>query len=75
MGGDKELVELVELEVRELLNEYGFEGDDTPIVSGSALAAVEGSDAETGEKAILELMTQVDEWIPQPTRDEINLSL
>ena len=69
LGGDKELVELVELEVRELLNEYGFEGDDTPIVSGSALAAVEGSDAETGEKAILELMTQVDEWIPQPTRD------
>ena len=44
LGGDKELVELVELEVRELLNEYGFEGDDTPIVSGSALAAVEGSD-------------------------------
>ena len=69
LGGDKELVELVELEVRELLNEYGFEGDDTPIVSGSALAAVEGSDAETGEKAILELMKQVDEWIPQPTRD------
>ena len=69
LGGDKELVELVELEVRELLNEYGFEGDDTPIVSGSALAAVEGSDAETGEKAILELMAQVDEWIPQPTRD------
>ena len=69
LGGDKELVELVELEVRELLNEYGFEGDDTPIVSGSALAAVENSDPETGEKAILELMSKVDEWIPQPTRD------
>ena len=69
LGGDKELVELVELEVRELLNEYGFEGDDTPIVSGSALAAVENSDPETGEKAIIELMSKVDEWIPQPTRD------
>ncbi|MEL0081287.1 MAG: elongation factor Tu [bacterium] len=69
LGGDKELVELVELEVRELLNEYGFEGDDTPIVSGSALAAVEGSDAEIGENAIKELMSKVDEWIPQPARD------
>ena len=69
LGGDQELVELVELEVRELLNEYGFEGDDTPIVSGSALAAVEGSDAEIGENAIKELMSKVDEWIPQPARD------
>src|SRR5210317_1838532 len=69
LGGDQELVELVELEVRELLNEYGFEGDDTPIISGSALAAVEGSDAEIGENAIKELMSKVDEWIPQPARD------
>ena len=66
LGGDQELVEL---EVRELLNEYGFEGDDTPIISGSALAAVEGSDAEIGENAIKELMSKVDEWIPQPARD------
>ena len=69
LGGDTELVELVELEIRELLNEYGFEGDDTPIISGSALAAVEGGDAKTGEESILELMTKVDEWIPQPTRE------
>ena len=69
LGGDTELVELVELEIRELLNEYGFEGDDTPIISGSALAAVEGGDAKTGEESILELMTNVDEWIPQPTRE------
>ena len=53
LGGDTELVELVELEIRELLNEYGFEGDDTPIISGSALAAVEGGDAKTGEESIL----------------------
>ena len=66
LGGD---TELVELEIRELLNEYGFEGDDTPIISGSALAAVEGGDAKTGEESILELMTKVDEWIPQPTRE------
>jgi len=69
LGGDKELVELVELETRELLTEYGFDGDNTPIVAGSALAAVEGSDAQTGEEAIKELMTKVDEWIPQPERE------
>jgi elongation factor Tu len=68
LGGDTELVELVELEVRELLTEYGFDGDNTPIVSGSALAAVEGTDAKTGEEAIKELMSKVDEWIPQPER-------
>ena len=68
LGGDLELVELVELEVRELLTEYGFDGDNTPIVSGSALAAVEGTDAKTGEEAIIELMAKVDEWIPQPER-------
>ena len=68
LGGDTELVELVELEIRELLNEYGFEGDDTPIIAGSALAAVEGGDKKTGEESILELMSKVDEWIPQPER-------
>ena len=68
LGGDTELIELVELEVRELLSEYGFDGDNTPIIAGSALAAVEGSDAKTGEEAILELMSKVDEWIPQPER-------
>jgi elongation factor Tu len=68
LGGDLELIELVELEVRELLTEYGFDGDNTPIVSGSALAAVEGKDPKTGEEAIMELMAKVDEWIPQPER-------
>ena len=68
LGGDTELVELVELEVRELLTEYGFDGDNTPIVSGSALAAVESGDAKIGEEAIIELMSKVDEWIPQPER-------
>jgi elongation factor Tu len=69
LGGDKELVELVELETRELLTEYGFDGDNTPIIPGSALAAVEGSDVQTGEEAIKELMAKVDEWIPQPERE------
>ena len=64
---DPELLELVEMEIRELLNEYGFEGDDTPIVRGSALKALEG-DAEY-VKAIEELMARVDEWIPTPERD------
>ena len=68
LGGDTELIELVELEVRELLTEYGFDGDNTPIIAGSALAAVEGTDPKTGEEAILELMAKVDEWIPQPER-------
>ena len=68
LGGDTELVELVELEVRELLTEYGFDGDNTPIVSGSALAAVESGDAKIGEEAIIDLMSKVDEWIPQPER-------
>ncbi|MDO5457784.1 MAG: elongation factor Tu, partial [Atopococcus tabaci] len=64
---DEELVELVELEVRDLLNEYEFPGDDTPIVAGSALKAIEG-DAEYVEK-IEELMDIVDEYIPTPERD------
>ena len=64
---DPELLELVEMEIRELLNEYGFEGDDTPIVRGSALKALEG-DADA-VKAIEDLMAKVDEWIPTPERD------
>jgi elongation factor Tu len=68
MVDDPELLELVEMEVRELLSSYDFPGDDIPIVKGSALAAVEGKDAAIGEDAILELMTQVDAYIPQPDR-------
>ena len=67
MVDDPELIELVEMEVRELLNEYGFEGDETPIICGSALKALEG-DPEYVEK-IKELMNAVDEWIPTPERD------
>ena len=66
---DEELLELVEMEVRELLSSYEFPGDDIPIVKGSALAAVEGRDPEIGENAIAELMKAVDEYIPQPARD------
>jgi elongation factor Tu len=68
MVDDKELLELVELEVRELLSSYDFPGDDIPIVAGSALAAVEDRDADIGEKKILELMARVDEYIPTPER-------
>jgi elongation factor Tu len=65
---DPELLELVEMEVRELLSSYEFPGDDIPIVKGSALAAVEDRDATIGEDSINELMTQVDAYIPQPDR-------
>jgi elongation factor Tu len=65
---DEELLELVELEVRELLSSYDFPGDDIPIVKGSALAALEDSNEEIGKKAVLELMEQVDAYIPQPER-------
>jgi elongation factor Tu len=65
---DPELLELVEMEVRELLSSYEFPGDDIPIVKGSALAAVEDRDAPMGADSILELMTQVDAYIPQPDR-------
>ena len=66
---DEELLDLVELETRELLSEYGFEGDDTPVIRGSALQALEGSDTATGTQAIDELMNAVDEFIPAPVRD------
>ena len=62
------LLDLVEMEVRELLSKYEFDGDNIPIVKGSALAAVEGTNEDTGKKAILELMSKVDEHIPQPAR-------
>jgi elongation factor Tu len=65
---DAELLELVELEVRELLSSYDFPGDDIPIVKGSALAALEDSDKKIGEDAIRELMAQVDAYIPTPER-------
>src|ERR1700742_3538770 len=68
MVDDPELLELVEIEVRELLSTYEFPGDDIPIVKGSALAAVEGRDAAIGEDAINELMTAVDTYSPQPAR-------
>jgi elongation factor Tu len=65
---DPEILELVELEVRELLSSYDFPGDDIPIVKGSALAALEGRDDEIGKNSINELMKAVDEYIPQPPR-------
>ena len=65
---DEELLELVDMEVRELLSSYDFPGDDTPIVKGSALAAMEGNKPEIGENAIRELMEAVDSFIPQPER-------
>ena len=68
MVDDEELLELVEMEVRELLSSYDFPGDDIPITKGSALAAVEGKTPEIGENAILALMQTVDEYIPQPAR-------
>jgi elongation factor Tu len=66
---DPEMLELVEMEMRELLNTYGFEGDDTPIILGSALCALEGRRPEIGEQKIDELLTAVDTWIPTPQRD------
>jgi len=65
---DEEILELVELEVRELLSEYGFDGDNISIVKGSALAALEGRDDEIGKNSIVELMEAVDNHIPQPDR-------
>ncbi len=68
MVDDPELIELVEMEVRELLDEYDFPGDDTPIVVGSALKALEDAEGEWGDK-ILELMKEVDSYVPEPVRD------
>src|SRR3989442_5337309 len=68
MVDDPELLELVELEVRELLSKYDFPGDDIPVVKGSALAALEGKNPELGKSSITELMNAVDGYIPQPDR-------
>ena len=68
MVDDEELLELVDMEIRELLNEYEFPGDDTPIIQGSALKALEDPSGEWGDK-IMELMDAVDSWIPDPQRD------
>ena len=65
---DEELLELVEMEVRELLSSYDYPGDDIPIIKGSALAALEGRDDEIGKNSIIELMDAVDEYIPTPAR-------
>ena len=65
---DPELVELVELEVRDLLSSYQFPGDDIPIIHGSAVCALEGKQPEIGEQAVLKLMAAVDSYIPQPER-------
>ena len=67
---DEELLELVELEIRELLSSYDFPGDDIPIIKGSALAALEGRDEAIGINSITELMAAVDSYIPQPKRDK-----
>ena len=67
MVDDEELLDLVEMEIRDLLNEYGFDGDNTPVIRGSALKALEGDSAY--EEKIDELMDAVDEWIPTPERD------
>ena len=66
---DPELLDLVEMEIRELLSSYDFPGDDIPVIRGSALCALENSNAELGEQAILKLMESVDSYIPQPERD------
>ncbi|HIE85346.1 MAG: elongation factor Tu [bacterium] len=69
MVDDEELVELVEMEVRELLDQYDFPGDDTPIIIGSALKALEGDESEIGRPAIVKLVETLDSYIPEPTRD------
>ena len=68
MVDDEEILELVELEVRELLSVYEFPGDDIPVIRGSALAALEDGDAATGRDSVLELMAAVDDYVPQPER-------
>ena len=68
MVDDEEILELVELEVRELLSAYEFPGDDIPVIRGSALAALEDGDAATGRDSVMELMAAVDEYVPQPER-------
>ena len=69
MVDDEELLELVEMEVRELLSDYDFPGDDTPIIKGSALEALNGKDGKYGEPAVIELLNTLDTYIPEPERD------
>src|SRR5690606_16303428 len=69
MVDDAELMELVEMEVRELLSKYEFPGDDTPVVKGSALKALEGDQSEIGVPSILQLVEALDTWVPEPERD------
>src|SRR4029078_9455799 len=69
MVDDKELLDLVEMEVRDLLSKYNFPGDDTPIVIGSALKALEGDQSEIGVPAIQKLVAAMDEYFPEPKRD------
>jgi elongation factor Tu len=69
MVDDEELLELVEMEVRELLSSYDFPGDDTPIITGSALKALEGEDSEQGTQSIVKLIDEMDAYIPEPERD------
>jgi elongation factor Tu len=69
MVDDPELLELVEMEVRELLSEYDFPGEDVPVVVGSALRALEGDESELGEPSVIELMEAVDGYVPEPERD------
>ena len=69
MVDDEELLELVEMEVRELLSSYDFPGDDTPIITGSALKALEGEDSEQGTQSIVKLIEEMDSYIPEPERD------
>ena len=68
MVDDEELLELVEMEVRELLDQYEFPGDDTPIIKGSALKALEGDESDIGSKAVVELVETLDSYIPEPER-------
>lgn len=65
---DEEILELVELEIRELLSSYEFPGDDIPVIKGSATCALSGSNEKLGKDAVLELMQAVDDYIPQPER-------
>ena len=69
MVDDEELLELVEMEVRELLDDHGFPGDDTPVITGSALKALEGEDSDAGTGSIERLLEALDEYIPEPERD------
>lgn len=66
---DPEMLDLVDMEMRDLLSTYGFDGEATPIVKGSALAALEDRDPKIGKEAVLELMSEVDKWLDQPLRD------